>query len=142
MDNTQPPLYIQPEISRRLQMFLLASHLGVALVVLFTPGMPWWGMAMLLPAIAFSLWYFWRLYISREHPASVFETTFYSIDIWRVHTRQGSGFARLDDSSFLHPWLCVLNLRGQGGKLHTLILLPDNVPADVLRRLRVRIRFA
>lgn len=142
MENHQPPLHIQPGVSRRLVAFLVVTHGLGAGVVLLMPGMPWWGRLLLLLGVGVSGWHYWRLHISRQHPAAVLETTFYGVDSWRVQTRSDSQFAVLADSSFLQPWLCVLNLRMQSGAMHSLILLPDNTPADVLRRLRVRVKFS
>ena len=142
MEDFQAPLHIQPGVSRRLVAFLVVIHAAGAGVVVLMPGMPWWGRLLLLFGVSVSCWHYWRLHVSRQHPKAVLETTFYSIDNWRVHTRGGSQFAVLADSSFLQPWLCVLNLRLQSGALHSLILLPDNTPASVLRRLRVRVKFS
>ena len=142
MDTNQPPLLLQPEVSLYLQVFIVVTHALEVLVVLFLLPLPWWGNLLACAIIAYSARYFWRLHITRLHPASVLEATFYTLANWRIHTPSGSKFATLADSSFLHPWLCVLNLRTQQGKLHSLILLPDSLPADLLRQLRVRVKFS
>lgn len=141
MVNPQPPVHLPVEVSSRLRAFLLVSHLLAALVVMFMPAMPWWGQLLLLVAVALSAGYFWRLHVWRTDPRSVLDARFYASDNWLLRTPAGSVFAVLDDSSFLHPWLCVLNLRTRHGRVHTLILFPDSVPADSLRQLRVRVRF-
>lgn len=128
--------------SRQLAVFIASTHGLVALVVLLMPGVAWWGQGLLLLAVAVSGWHFWRLHIVRSAPQAVQEVRFYALDNCLVRTVAGSQFARLDDSSFLHPWLCVLNLRSQKGKVHTLILLPDSLSQDVLRQLRVRVKFS
>lgn len=138
----QPPLALQPLVSRQLAVFIGVTHGLAALVAVLMPGMEWWGKGALLIPIAVSLGYFWRLHIARTAAQSVQEAVFYQVDNWLVRTPSGSHFARLDDSSFLHPWLCVLNLRSQKGKLHTLVLLPDSLPQEVLRQLRVRVKFS
>ena len=92
--------------------------------------------------VAFSLRHFWRLHISRVAAHAVQEVRFYQVDNCLVRLTAAGVFARLDDSSFLQPRLCVLNLRTRAGKLHTLILLPDSVPPDSLRQLRVRVKFS
>ena len=97
---------------------------------------------MLLVLIALSLRYYWRLHISRVAPNSVQEVRFYQVDVCLVRTAAAGFFARLDDSSFLHPWGCVLNWRTKSGKLYSLILMPDSVPSDILRQLRVRVKFS
>ncbi|QQZ30394.1 hypothetical protein HMY34_17425 [Thiothrix subterranea] len=141
MDN-QPPLYLQPVASRRLAVFILVSHVLAALVVGFMPALPWWGKGLLLVLIAVSLRYYWRLHISRVAPNAVQEVRFYQVDNALVRTASAGFFAWLDDSSFLHPWGCVLNWRTQNGKLYSLIVMPDSVPSDVLRQLRVRVKFS
>ncbi|WGZ92604.1 MAG: hypothetical protein QJT81_12055 [Candidatus Thiothrix putei] len=120
----------------------MATHLLAALVTGLIPVLPVWGKGLLLVLIVVSLRYYWRLHISRVVPNAVQEVRFYQVDVCLVRTVAAGFFARLDDSSFLHPWLCVLNLRTPTGKLHSLIVLPDSVPVDVLRQLRVRVKFS
>ncbi|OQX06019.1 MAG: hypothetical protein BWK73_32050 [Thiothrix lacustris] len=141
MDN-QPPLYLQPVASRRLAVFIVASHALAAVVVGLMPALPWWGKGLLLVLMALSWRYYWRLHISRVAMSAVQEVRFYQVEVCLVRTAAAGFFARLDDSSFLHPWLCVLNLRAKDGKLYTLIVMPDSVPADTLRQLRVRVKFS
>lgn len=141
MPATQPALHLQPQFSYQLAGWVFAIHLLAAGVTLSLPGLADWSKAVLLGLTGFSVWHTWRLHLVRSHPYAVQEATFYTPDNWRIHTPQGSRFAALDDSSFLHPWLCVLNLRSQSGRMHTLLLMPDSVPPDTLRRLRVRLRF-
>ncbi|SEA55705.1 hypothetical protein SAMN05660964_01873 [Thiothrix caldifontis] len=106
------------------------------------PALPWWGKGFLLVLIVMSLRYYWRLHISRVAPNAVQEVRFYQVDNALVRTASAGFFARLDDSSFLHPWVCVLNWRTLNGKLYSLIVMSDSVPPDVLRQLRVRVKFS
>ena len=106
------------------------------------PALPWWSKGVLLVLIALSLRYYWRLHISRVAPNAVQEVRFYQVDVCLVRTAAAGFFARLDDSSFLHPWLCVLNLRAKNGKRYSLVLPPDSIPSDILRQLRVRVKFS
>lgn len=142
MPDQQPPLYLQPEVSRQLIAFLLITHLLALGVILFMPFLPWWGKALSLLVVAYSGWYYWRLHILRSLPQSVLDVHFYATDNCLVHAQADSVFAVLDNSSFLHPWLCVLNLRSRNGKLYTLILPNDSLSTDILRQLRVRVKFA
>lgn len=111
------------------------------LVVALLPGLALWGKLMLALAIVFSGWYYWRLHITRSFPYAVREMTFYQVDNCLLRTVDGSRFVRLEGNSFLHPWFCVLNLRSQAGRLYSLVLLPDSLPQDLLRQLRVRVKF-
>lgn len=139
----QPPLYLQPADSLQLRLWIMASHAVAALVTLFLPvGMPWWGKLLLLVAIGVSTRHFWRLHVSRTHSQAVREVTFYSIDNCLLRTPDGSRFTVLDDSSFLHPWLCSLNFRSRKGCTYTLLLTTDNSSQETRRRLRVRVKFS
>lgn len=129
-------------VSRQLAVFIVATHGLAALTLLLMPGVVAWGKLLLWLAVTFSGWYCWRLHIVRSFPHAVQDVTFYAVDNCLLRTVGGSRFARLDDSSFLHPWLCVLNLRSRAGKLYTLVLLPDSLPQDTLRQLRVRVKFS
>jgi hypothetical protein len=141
LDN-QPPLYLQPVASRQLAVFMVVTHGLAAVVVLLMPALALGWKIPLWLLVAFSLRYFWRLHISRVAAHAVQEVRFYQVDNCLVRLTAAGVFARLDDSSFLQPRLCVLNLRTRAGKLHTLILLPDSVPPDSLRQLRVRVKFS
>lgn len=121
---------------------MVATHLLTTIVVGLMPALPLWGKGLLLVLIAVSLRYYWRLHISRVAPNAVQEVRFYQVEVCLVRTAAAGFLARLDDSSFLHPWLCVLNLRAQNGKRYSVVLLPDSVPADTLRQLRVRVKFS
>lgn len=43
--------------------------------------------------------------------------------------------------NFVHPYLLILRFNARGGADHDFVLMPDNTDADVLRRIRVRMRF-
>jgi hypothetical protein len=122
-------------------LFIAGTHALAGLVVVLMPALEWWWKLLLLLPIGYSLWHFWGLHIWRNHPRSVTGATFYQLDSWLIRTPSGSRFAALDDSSFIQPWWCVLNLRSDAGRLHTLVLPPDSLPEDTLRQLRVRLRF-
>ncbi|MEN9502799.1 MAG: hypothetical protein RI964_2084 [Pseudomonadota bacterium] len=152
MQHQQPPLHLQAEASRLLAIFLCVIHALAGLVVLFMPHWVWWAKLAVWGLIANSGFYYWRLHIRRSQARSVQAAVFYAVDNWRIHTPRGSYFATLLDSSFVHPWLCVLNLQADGTattrqwwqrqRIYTLILLPDSLPQEVLRQLRVRLKFA
>lgn len=148
----QPPLHLQAEVSRYLAIFLIIMHAGTALVIVFMPAWVGWAKVIALGGIVYSLIHYWRLHIQRVLPRSVESVVFYAVDNWRVHTPAGSCFASLLDSSFISAWLCVLNLQAddqpqtqrkwQWRRVYTLILLPDSLPQETLRQLRVRLKFA
>lgn len=50
--------------------------------------------------------------------------------------------ARLRQSSFVSPWLTVLNLSPENARwMRNVVILPDSVQADEFRRLRVWLRW-
>jgi hypothetical protein len=50
--------------------------------------------------------------------------------------------SRVQGSSYVLPWLVVLHLRVEGRRrAHYFVLVPDCVPAQSLRPLRVRLRW-
>ena len=59
-------------------------------------------------------------------------------------TRDGQWHeAQVLSSSFISPWLTVLNLRVAGAAwVRHLLILPDNVEQDAFRRLRVLLRWS
>ncbi len=62
-------------------------------------------------------------------------------DDWQLKQDNGQVHrAVLDDSLFVHPLLTIILLRF-GDKKEYFIFTPDNLDADLFRRLRVRLRF-
>ena len=58
-----------------------------------------------------------------------------------VMRRDGSSaILQLQPDAFVTPWLVVLRLRDADGELHHLPVLPDMLPGQEFRRLRVRLR--
>lgn len=49
--------------------------------------------------------------------------------------------ARLTDAAVPAPWLAVVRLRDARGRRRTAIVLPDNLPPEPFRRLRVWLRW-
>lgn len=140
--NEQPPLILQPVVSRHLGLLVVLAHVLAALVAVLLPGaVPWWGKLALVAAVAVSAGHYWRLQVTRTHPRAVQEVRFYRVDNCLLRTPSGSRFVALDDSSFLHLWGCSLNFRDQRGSLFTLLLAADSLPQETLRRLRVRVKF-
>lgn len=64
-----------------------------------------------------------------------------SEDDWQVKMANGEVHkATLYDSLFVHPLLTIMLLR-HGRRKEYFIFTPDNIEADLFRRLRVRLRF-
>lgn len=140
--NELAPLLLQPQASRQLAAYIVLVHAFVAGVVCVLPEFVGWLKCPLVLLIAYSAWQAWRLHISRQHSKAVQEVQLYRRDNCLVRTAQHSTFVQVCASSFFHPRLCILRLRSQAGQRFTVILLPDAIDHDILRQLRVRMRFA
>ena len=142
MQGAQPPIHLNVAVSRQLAAWIVSSHAVMLALVFCIPNLHNAAKIGLAVFILASALYYWRRFMQRQHAKAVHAAVFYAIDEWRIHTSTGSYFASLQPSSFIHPWLCVLHWRTDSGKAYTLILLPDSVDRDVLRRLRVRLKFS
>ncbi len=88
----------------------------------------------------------WSVSVTRQHcwhiGSGIREAVLRADDTWllsmgiNVHVS-----AELLPNCLIQPWLTVLRFRLPDGKRKSLILLPDNVDADVFRRVRVRLKY-
>jgi toxin CptA len=129
--------------SRILAAVLGIAH-GVALAALGVTAVPTWLKAVMGTALGLSC--AWSVYSSallRGRRALVELVVAEDGGVW-CRARNGTEFeARLLDSSFVSPWMTVLNLRTDGEpRLRHMILVPDNVAPDAFRRLRVLLRWS
>ncbi|MGH8029792.1 MAG: protein YgfX [Arenimonas sp.] len=148
---------LAPRPSLRALAILFWLHtaiLALALVAL-PPGPP---LALLAAAVAVS-WF-----LTRRHPVfghgrrALTRLTWHADGTWTLHDAAGARFeGELQGSSLVHDWLLVLNFRLEGDgrppglesgprhsrkALRTRALLGDEIDAQALRRLRVRLRLA
>lgn len=135
----RPALVIRPGVSRRLALLVLVVHGLTLATVPFLPlalsGRA--GLALaLLSGCALSLggavWHRW--------PWSLREAVWWPDGAWSLI--QGDGRerdGRLLGSTYVSPALVVLNFRCGRWRTASLVLLPDNLEPDLLRRLRVRL---
>ena len=132
------PLRIELRASRLAALWLLPLHVAGVAVLPFT-SLPFWSMVACLLACAGNLVWHWSRYVSRRQaPLRTF--------IWKqdrdcgVVDDDGAAVAcTLAPRAFVMPWLVILHYR-TGGRRHSLFILPDMLPADTFRRLRVRLK--
>lgn len=122
-----------------LQRFILLVHLsGVAAIML--AALPWSIRLPALCALALSYRRAWHDHIARRGNA----VTAIEADAkrgWRV--RQAGGQfkpVRLLTDNLVLTWLTVLRFQFEDGAAQHVALLPDNVPAEQFRRIRVLVR--
>jgi len=132
-------IYYRPPAS--LIYFLTISHVaGIICVFLAAvPALPEW---VLCVSAAFSYCMYLRSYIhSRRHPVYI---VLQPNDEWLVIDPSGSGNpvsrATTEPGAFVHPLLTVMTLNIEGHRC-AFILTSGNTDTEVLRRLRVRLRF-
>jgi hypothetical protein len=103
----------------------------------------WWWRSLLLISVLVSLVYQIGLHLLRRLPWAVREASWSSDGEWILTLASGRQLrAVLGRSTYVAPSLVVLNLRCGRWRRCALILLPDNLDATLLRRLRVQLRLA
>jgi toxin CptA len=131
---------LAPRPSLRALTLLFWLHAAILAVLLFALN-PGPGMAALAALVALS----WI--VTRRHPAFGFgpralsRLTWHAGGQWSVHDTRGARWdAELLGNSLVHERLLVLNFRLQDGTRRSRALLGDELDADLLRRLRARLR--
>lgn len=144
MSNSSPrsvaPLVLEPGPSRRVRLITLGGFLLTLLSVALLPlplSLLAAGELLLLGAFVFA----WQ-----RHPALSGQAVTLSLDsdgqwLWQQGARCEQ--VELLGDSYLAPFLVILNFRPQGSRrpLRTILLTSDNIDADLLRRLRVHLKW-
>ncbi len=137
------PLKLHPKASRILVGLLVAGHLG-AIAVLFPLDLS------LLVKITITVVLLVSLVIAvRKQPGRIGEggvqtLTWQTDGVWVLETVGGEKMeASLHESTYVHPWLVVLNFRRENQRgLLTFTLAPDALDREIFRELRVRLKMA
>lgn len=134
-------LRISPSHSRQLLVFVWGSHLLALCVTMFLP-LSFLTQASLLLLIMLSLWHHWHASVIGDHERSIKIAEWGGADEWILFNAEGKkSRARLLSSSYVQPWLVVLSFYSKRFGRCRLIILPDSIDADLLRRLRVRLKW-
>ncbi|WP_295443618.1 protein YgfX [uncultured Thiodictyon sp.] len=134
----QPPLLIQPGVSRRLAAFVALTHLAAAGAILGLPGAAW---LLLLIPIGASLAYHLYVQVLHRAPWSIRSATWQADSTWTIAFVSGAPTqARLSPATFISVPLVVLNLRRGHVRRWSLPLFADALDGEQLRRLRQRLR--
>lgn len=136
------PLRLKPGPSRRLAVFLVLVYLAVAAVSLALP-VGWPVRAGLVLAAAGGLVHGLAAHVLRSLPWSIVEAVWSPDGVWILFLANGREVeARLLPSSFVTSPLVVLNFRRATWRRDSLVLTPDSLDPELLRRLRSRLRQA
>ena len=128
--------------SRTLAVVLAAAH-STALAIAFIVTVPAWARLIIAAAVVTSGGIsIWRSALQCSPSAIV---GIEAEEGGRIACRIRDGRwhdAEVLPSSFVAPWLTVLNLRMAGGGVAHVLILPDNVEREAFRRLRVLLRWS
>ena len=134
------PVLISVKASKWLKFWLYIIHFLVFPVIVMTE-LVWLAKALLIITIGGNLYFVNRNYIRLQGRNSIVRIMLNDADEWWLTTAGGDAIhATLLPAAFVHPLLIALPFQAQGRK-YTVILTPDVVNTDMLRRLRVRLRF-
>lgn len=156
-------LSIEPGTSRLFAAAVLFLHAGAFALILALP-VSIWVIAVLALAVTASCLFTLADPVLRLRPSSIAALEWRGDGRWQARRRDGGeeALALLPDT-YIHPWLVVLNFRrgGDGWSVRwrhftaapsvetgmnlvsirrSMILLPDSVDPETLRRLRARLR--
>lgn len=106
-------------------------------------SLPWWLVGAAIAALAASLAFYLRREGLRLAPESIVALSLHPDCRCAFQTRSGARHeATLLGSSFVAPYLTVLNLRPSNGlPTRHVVILPDGVDAERFRKLRVLLRW-
>ena len=128
--------------SRCLAVLLAAAHLAAS-ALLWPLALALWLKAAIAAALIVSLAFHLRRYALLAASASIVGIEIGEDGHCALQTRGGAQLeARLLGSSFVMPYLTVLNFKPAGSRIaRHMTILPDSLGADEFRRLRVWLRW-
>jgi hypothetical protein len=134
------PLTLKPKLSRILVSLLVVGHIGAVglLIPLVFPV----EIKLILAAM-----FVVSLIVALQKQAGVSRAGNVATLVWKadgdwvIETVNGKSCkAQLQTSSYLHLWLVVLNFKSEENRhMRSVVLFPDALDAEVLRKLRVRL---
>ncbi len=131
-------LTFEPQLSRSLLAGGGGVH-GLAGIATIVASVPLWVKAGLLAGIGLSL--VWTGYRYGWRRGGGFITRVELLDgRWRLETGDGIRHPAWLTGGYAQPGIVVLNFRLDSGWRRSLVLLPDAVDSETLRRLRVWLR--
>lgn len=137
------PLRLQPKASRILIGLLTVGHLG-AIAVLFPLDFSIFIKLFIAAVLVVSLFVALRKQPGSVGEGGVHKLTWTTDGDWLLETTAGETLtATLHESTYVHPWLVVLNFRQENKRgLLSVVLAPDALDAETFRELRVRLKVA
>ena len=126
--------------SRQLAVVLGGLHLG-AIACGFANDLPPTFQALVALCVLLAGMRCIALHGSRRAARAIVLLVWDRLGQWRLVQRDGRvPDVRLEPGGYLHPKLVVLPFRTRAGRRFRVLIVPDMVDADRLRRLRTRLR--
>jgi toxin CptA len=135
-------LKLKLQRSRILAVILVIAH-GAAIAGIAFAGIPLWGVPVVAVILIVHLAFCIRRDVLLMTPCAVLGIEVGPDNVVNVETRSG-GWNEYEvlGSTYVMPHLTVMQLqRADGGAIKRVVLLPDSLPAEDFRRLRVRLRW-
>jgi len=138
----RPPLRLRPDPSPALAVFLSATH-GAAVAAVWVLQLDLvWRLGLSLLVLASLAWAF-CVHVFFLAPWAIRELTWEGDGRWLLTLASGRQFrSELLRPTFVNRWLVVLNFRCGRVRSCSMVLVAGSMDADLLRRLRVRLRLA
>jgi len=118
---------------------LLVSHTATIICILFMPVPILLHLVMIITVVG-SCIYYCCIYLARKDLSSPVQLLLSIKDVWTLVDSNGEREVQLLSESLVHPALVVLRFK-DNRHTRVFILTPGTVNPDILRRLRVRLRF-
>lgn len=133
-------LFMRLGPSRQLALLLGAAHLG-AIPCVFASDLPLFIQGVVGLGIVLAGFRCIALHGTRRSLRAIVLLSWDRGGQWRMLQRDGRVLdARLAQGAYAHPRLLVLPFRCHSGRRLCVLIAPDTMEADGLRRLRVRLR--
>ena len=134
------PIHISYRPPSWLAIALIINHIG-AIICIFIVAVPVWVAAIITTAVMAGLIRSLSGYLHDRRVLPARQLILNSSNQWRLVDAHGDRRIRLLPGAFVHEQLLVLRFQDDRRRV-SFILSPASVNRDVLRRLRVRLRFA
>lgn len=133
------PIHITYRPPAWLAITLIISHVGAIICIFVLPVPPWIKVSLTAVVMAGLLRSLSR-HLHDSYRSDPSQLILNASDEWILVDERGDRSIMLLPGAFVHPALLVLRFR-DNGRINTCILAPSTVNGDILRRLRVRLRF-
>ena len=136
-----PPLQLEPRSSFHLALILLFLH-GVALIAIAVLSAPAWVHLTLSLAVILNFYSTFSVHVMGRGELAILSMVWDGEGDWNVLTATGERLtAKLQDNSYVHPYLVILNFLIPKHGRRSVILLPDSLDRNTMKKLLTRIRY-